>query len=185
VGLKTKYYLHWDTTLKKELVANELQRYSFRTNIEHKLNKWLSFGSASLTRTDVSGLNTGRNSFRNMFNAIRQAPNYYLWHYKSYWLQHLLTGNVGQGLNTQPLWNNISNIKYVLDIIKLKLARKEFFLIHLQTSLKAWIIDFKQVVIIRQKVDSYFGIQHTETVEVLMEDYKMLANSLRWNIQNI
>jgi hypothetical protein len=27
----------------------------------------------------------------------------------------LLTGNVGQGLNTQPIGNNISNIKYVLD----------------------------------------------------------------------
>jgi hypothetical protein len=28
---------------------------------------------------------------------------------------NLLTGNVGQGLNTQPIGNNISNIKYVLD----------------------------------------------------------------------
>jgi hypothetical protein len=42
----------------------------------------------------------------------------------------LLTGNVGQGLNTQPIGNNISNIKYVLDNNKMKLARKEFFLIH-------------------------------------------------------
>jgi hypothetical protein len=64
VGLKTKYYLSLGyNTQEGVAVANELQRYSFRTNIEHKLNKWLSFGgSASLTRTDVSGLNTGRNS---------------------------------------------------------------------------------------------------------------------------
>jgi P pilus assembly chaperone PapD len=26
---------------------------------------------------------------------------------------NLTTGNVGQGLNTQPIGNNISNIKYV------------------------------------------------------------------------
>jgi hypothetical protein len=79
---KSKYYylsLGYNTQ-EGVAVANELQRYSFRTNIEHKLNKWLSFGgSASLTRTDVSGLNTGRNSLSgNMFNAIRQAPNTYL-----------------------------------------------------------------------------------------------------------
>jgi hypothetical protein len=80
-GGTEKYYLSLGyNTQEGVAVANELQRYSFRTNIEHKLNKVASFGSsASLTRTDVSGLNTGRNSLSgNMFNAIRQAPNTYL-----------------------------------------------------------------------------------------------------------
>jgi hypothetical protein len=67
-----------------------------------------------------------------MFNAIRQAPNtiYDITNPTGYNI-NLLTGNVGQGLNTQPIGNNISNIKYVLDNNKMKLARKEFFLIHL------------------------------------------------------
>jgi hypothetical protein len=57
--------------------SNDMTRYSFRTNIENKVNDWFSFGgSVALTKTDYSGLNTGRNSFPgNIFNATRQLPN--------------------------------------------------------------------------------------------------------------
>jgi hypothetical protein len=64
-----------------------------------------------------------------MFNAIRQAPNtiYDITNPTGYNI-NLLTGNVGQGLNTQPIGNNISNIKYVLDNNKAEASTQRILL---------------------------------------------------------
>ena len=116
---KTKYYLSMGYTDQEGIaVANSMKRYSVRTNIEHELNKWLSLGgSLSVTRTEYSGLNTGRNSLSgNIFNATRQLPNTPILnpdHPTGYNLSDD-SSVVGQWDNTDPVGDNISNIAYVL-----------------------------------------------------------------------
>ena len=120
---KTKYFMSLGyNTQEGVAVSNEMSRYTFRTNLEHKVNDWLSVGAnLALSRTEYSGLNTGRNSLSgNMFNAIRQLPNTPIYdaNNPTGYNINLATGNVGQGTNTDPVGDNISNIAYVLDFNK-------------------------------------------------------------------
>ena len=117
---KTKYYMSLGYNTQEGIArSNEMTRYSFRTNIEHKVNNWFSFGgNIALTKTDYEGLNTGRNSISgNIFNALRQLPNTPI--YDSVnptgYNINLVTGNIGQWDNLQPVGQNLSNIVYALD----------------------------------------------------------------------
>lgn len=116
---KTRYYMSMGYTEQEGVAqSNEMTRYTFRTNIEHDVNNWLTIGgNVALTRTEYNGLNTGGGSLSgNMFNAIRQAPNTPIFDATNptgYNL-NLTTGNVGQGTNLSPIGDNISNIAYVL-----------------------------------------------------------------------
>jgi TonB-linked SusC/RagA family outer membrane protein len=120
---KTKYYMSMGYSTQEGIaVSNEMNRYSFRSSLEHQVSKWLTIGgNVSLTRTEYSGLNTGRNSLSgNMFNAIRQLPNTSIFDSTNPtgYNINLSTGNVGQGTNLQPVGDNISNIGYVLNFNK-------------------------------------------------------------------
>jgi TonB-dependent starch-binding outer membrane protein SusC len=117
---KIKYYLSMGYTEQDGIArANEMARATLRTNIEGKINKWITIGgNVSLTRTKYDGLNTGRGSLSgNIFNAIRQLPNTPIFDSSnpSGYNINLTTGNVGQGTNLVPVGDNISNIGYVLD----------------------------------------------------------------------
>ena len=116
----TKYALSLGYTEQEGIAkANEMLRYSMRTNIEHDVNKWLKIGaSIGLTRTEYNGLNTGRNSLSgNMFNAIRQLPNTPIYDAANPTGYNLSPTQdfVGQGTNLQPVGDNISNIVFVLE----------------------------------------------------------------------
>ncbi len=117
---KTKYYMSLGYNTQEGIArSNEMTRYSFRTNIEHKVNNWFSFGgNIALTKTDYDGLNTGRNSISgNIFNAVRQLPNTPIYDpaNSTGYNINLITGNVGQWDNLQPVGQNLSNIVYALD----------------------------------------------------------------------
>lgn len=122
---KTKYYLSLGYTSQDGIAkSNSMNRYNMRTNLDHDATKWLTIGgSIGVTKTDYSGLNTGRNSLSgNMFNAIRQLPNtpvYDAANPTGYNI-NLTTGNMGQWTNLAPVGDNISNIGYVLDNNKLQ-----------------------------------------------------------------
>lgn len=117
---KTRYFLSVAYADQEGVaIANNMKRYNIRTNLEHDINKWLTMGAGiSLTRTEYNGLNTGRSSLSgNIFNATRQLPNtpiYDATHPTGY---NLSADNsvVGQGTNTDPVGDNITNIIYVLD----------------------------------------------------------------------
>lgn len=121
---KTKYFLSLGYTSQDGIAkSNSMNRYSMRTNLEHDVTKWLTVGgSINLTKTDYSGLNTGRNSLSgNMFNAIRQLPNTPIYDPSNPTGYNIsTTGNVGQWNNLAPVGDNISNIGYVLDKNKLQ-----------------------------------------------------------------
>lgn len=116
----TKYYMSLGYNTQEGIAkSNEMTRYSFRTNLEHKVNNWLSFGgSVALTKTDYNGLNTGRNSISgNIFSATRQLPNTPIYDplNSTGYNINLTTGNIGQWDNLQPVGQNLSNIVYALD----------------------------------------------------------------------
>lgn len=122
---KTKYYMSMGySTQEGVAVSNEMNRYSFRSSLDHQVANWLTIGAnIGLTRTEYDGLNTGRNSLSgNMFNAIRQLPNTSIFDSSNPtgYNINLSTGNVGQGSNLQPVGDNISNIAYVLNFNKFK-----------------------------------------------------------------
>jgi TonB-linked SusC/RagA family outer membrane protein len=120
---KTKYYMSMGYSTQEGIaVSNQMNRYSFRSSLDHQIAKWLTVGAnIGLTRTQYDGLNTGRNSLSgNMFNAIRQLPNTPIYDSSNPtgYNINLSTGNVGQGTNLQPVGDNISNIAYVLNYNK-------------------------------------------------------------------
>ncbi|MBC5836390.1 SusC/RagA family TonB-linked outer membrane protein [Flavobacterium muglaense] len=119
---RTKYYLSLSLTDQEGInLANDMSRYSIRANVDQDVNKWLSIGTnLSVTRTEYNGLNTSASGLSgNIFNAIRQVPNvpiYDTTNPTGYNLTQPLTSNtVGQGLNTDPVGDNITNIVYVLN----------------------------------------------------------------------
>jgi TonB-dependent starch-binding outer membrane protein SusC len=99
--------------------ANNMNRFNFKTNLDHKVLKWLNVGGGlSYTQTKYNGLNTGRNSLSgNIFNAIRQLPNTPIYNPEHPTGFNIATNNtvVGQWDNTDPVGDNISNIGYVLE----------------------------------------------------------------------
>ncbi len=117
---KTKYYFSLGYNQQEGIAkANDLKRYSLRTNLEHKFNNWFTVGgTVGLTQTEYNGLNTGRSAISgNIFSAIRQLPNtpiYDATNPTGYNI-NLVSGNVGQGTNLQAVGGNLSNIIYALD----------------------------------------------------------------------
>ncbi len=99
--------------------ANNMNRFNFKTNLEHKVLRWLTVGGGiAYSQTKYNGLNTGRNSLSgNIFNAIRQLPNTPIYNANHPTGYNLSTNNtvVGQWDNTDAVGDNISNIAYVLD----------------------------------------------------------------------
>lgn len=115
----TKYYFSMGYTDQQGIaVANNMTRYNLRSNLEHKLNNWLTIGgSIAITRTSYTGLNTGMNSLSgNIFNAIRQLPNTPIFDPSNPSGYNFSSDgrNVGAWDNLSPVGDNIPNIAYVL-----------------------------------------------------------------------
>lgn len=99
---------------------NEMNRYTLRANIDHKIKKWLTVGlNSSVSRTETFGMNTGENSLSgNIFSAIRMLPNTTVFDVNDptgYNIDDLNTNYVGRGQNLQQVDDNLPNIRYTLD----------------------------------------------------------------------
>ncbi|MBF7092518.1 TonB-dependent receptor [Flavobacterium sp. ALJ2] len=119
---KTKYYLSLGYTDQEGInLANSMNRYSIRTNIDQQINKWLDIGTnLSMTRTEYNGLNTSSSGLSgNIFNVIRQLPNTPIYDANNptgYNLTLPLERNtVGKWDNNDIVGDNISNIVYALN----------------------------------------------------------------------
>ncbi|MGL5113555.1 MAG: SusC/RagA family TonB-linked outer membrane protein [Flavobacterium sp.] len=117
---QTKYFMSLGYNTQEGIArSNEMARYNFRTNIEHKVNDWLTFGgNIALSKTDYTGLNTGRGSISgNIFNAIRQLPNIPIYDAANPtgYNINLSNGQIGQWDNLQPVGVQLTNIVYSLD----------------------------------------------------------------------
>ncbi|SDK27051.1 TonB-linked outer membrane protein, SusC/RagA family [Catalinimonas alkaloidigena] len=108
------------TDQNSALIANDLQRYSFRANVDHTIKERLKLGtSLSYAFTTINGLNNGANSLSGaVYNATRMLPNVSILD---------PTNTAFDGFNVQPdgstlgignnlatVDNNIPNIAFVL-----------------------------------------------------------------------
>ncbi len=111
---KTSYFFSvgW-TDQTGATVSNALQRYTFRSNFDHKATKWLSIGTdMGLTRTKTVGLNAGSNALSgNIFNALNEFPNVPVYNADgTYNIQGAVTGQGNNLLNNQAALPNIAYV---------------------------------------------------------------------------
>lgn len=101
-------------------VSNSLNRYSFRANLDQKVNKWLTFGfNSGVTRQENLGPLTGSNNLSgNTFSVIRMFPNVDVYnpdHPTGYNIDAQNPRTLGRGANILELANGIPNQRFVLD----------------------------------------------------------------------
>ncbi len=102
------------------LVANDLVRYTARSNVDHAVTKFLKVGtSVSFSRTETYGLNTGSNALSgNLVGAARLLPNVTVFDPANTAFDgYNITPDgaaLGQGANLRPVDNNFTNLAFVL-----------------------------------------------------------------------
>lgn len=101
------------------VVANEFDRLSFRTNVDHKFNRFLEVGTGlSVNRSNTTGLNSGANALSGNISAgLRLFPNVSPFDVNNITGYNLSPdGSVlGLGPNTRNIDNNYTNAQFVLD----------------------------------------------------------------------
>ncbi|UPL49644.1 SusC/RagA family TonB-linked outer membrane protein [Hymenobacter sublimis] len=114
---KTNYYFSGGFTDQKGVIkSNELQRLSFRSNIDTEVKKWLRVGlSLGLTRTRTFGLNTSVNGLSgNVAGALALFPNVPARNPDGTAYVNA-AGIIGQGNNTSGIAFNYPNIIFPLE----------------------------------------------------------------------
>lgn len=100
------------------VVANYFDRLSFRSNLDHKFNKYVEIGSGlSASRTNTNGLNTGANALSgNISSGLRLFPNVSPYDDTDATGYNLSPDNsvLGSGANTRNIDNNYTNAAFVL-----------------------------------------------------------------------
>ncbi|AWG23597.1 SusC/RagA family protein [Flavobacterium faecale] len=102
--------------------ANDMKRYTVRTNVDANVTKWLTIGTnIGLTKTEYNGLNTGGTTGNalsgSIYAATKMLPNTPIYDAANaigYNLD-LVNNRVGQADNIIPIANNLPNIVYILD----------------------------------------------------------------------
>jgi TonB-dependent starch-binding outer membrane protein SusC len=117
---KTSYYFSGGYQDQKgAMVANSQQRFTFRSTLDHQINKWMDVGmNFSIARTTTDGLNSGTNALSgNITGAARMFPNVPIYDANNPTGYNLSSDNavLGSGNNKQNITNNYTNIKFVLD----------------------------------------------------------------------
>lgn len=99
-------------------IANEMEKYNIRVNVEQDFNKWLSAGgSVAVTRNNVTAMNKGNNSLSgHIFNATKQLPNIPVYDPDNETGYNITpTGQIGRWDNFQNVGAQLPNIMYALD----------------------------------------------------------------------
>ncbi|MEN2400777.1 TonB-dependent receptor [Flavobacterium sp. MC2016-06] len=190
---KTKYYLSLGySALDGINLANDMKRYTIRTNIDQEINKWLSIGTnLNLSRTEINGLNSNASGLSgNIFNTTRQLPNTPIYDAADPTGYNLSANNatVGQWDNLAPVGDNITNIIYVLDHNKYKSNTTRIIFSAFANAKITSDLSYKlQVSADNASTD---GLQYWNPIHgdgrgangILYQDN---TNLMRWNWQNI
>lgn len=119
-GEKTSYY--YSLGYNKQVGAirpNDQTRFSFLTNIDHNLNKFITVGAkVQVARTLNNGLNTGTNALSgNLIGAARLFPNVPVYDASNATGYNISPDGsiLGRGANTRNIDNNYTNIRFAID----------------------------------------------------------------------
>lgn len=103
---------------ESNVVNNDFERISFRTNLDHRANKWFKVGTGlNLTRSTTNGLNTGANALSgNIAGGVRAFPNVTVLNDAHPTGYNITADNqaLGQGANTLGITSNWTNQAYIL-----------------------------------------------------------------------
>lgn len=115
----TYYFSAGYQTQESNIVNNDFSRFTFKSNLDHTVNKFFKVGSSiGITRTETTGLNTGTNALSgNLAGGIRAFPNVTVFNDSHPTGYNLSIDNqaLGQGANTRAITSSWTNQKYVLD----------------------------------------------------------------------
>lgn len=118
---RTKYYVSLGYSNQEGIArANDLKRYTFRSNLDQKVTDWLNFGvQAGLTAQENTGPLTASNSLGgNTFAVIRQLPNVKVYNPEDptgYNIDAADRRSLGRGNNLITISDGIPNLRFVLD----------------------------------------------------------------------
>jgi TonB-dependent starch-binding outer membrane protein SusC len=115
----TNYYVSAGYSFQESnVVANDFERFVFRTNADHRINKWVKFGTGiNYTRSITSGLNTGSNALSgNVAGGLRAFPNVTVKDPNNATGFNLTADNqaLGSGANTRAITSSWTNQAFVL-----------------------------------------------------------------------
>ncbi|MFN3784846.1 MAG: SusC/RagA family TonB-linked outer membrane protein [Spirosomataceae bacterium] len=117
----TKYFFSLGFTDQQSAIKpNDLSRYSFRANLDHKVSKSIRMGtSMSYSLTEILGLNNGANSLSGaIYNATRALPNVPIYDEANTRFDGFNVtadgATTGFGANLAGPDNNIPNIGFVI-----------------------------------------------------------------------
>lgn len=119
---KTNYFMSLGFSDQAGIVrANDMTRYSFRANLDHKVSSRVRIGtSLSYSYTELNGLNNGANSLSGAtLSMTRMLPNVPIFDeanvaFDGFNVQPDGTA-LGQGANSATVDNNLPNIAFVLE----------------------------------------------------------------------
>jgi TonB-dependent starch-binding outer membrane protein SusC len=118
---KTKYFFSVGFSDQEGYIkANELTRYSFRSNVDHSIGERIRIGTnLSFSFTEINSLNQGENSLSGViYNATRAFPNVSVLDPANSAYDGFNTtidgAALGRGTNLGNIDNNIPNIGFVL-----------------------------------------------------------------------
>lgn len=116
----TNYYFSAGYQFQESNIRNnDFERFSFRTNVDHRISKFLKVGTGvNLTRSFTTGLNTGTNALSgNLAGGIRAFPNVTVMNSSHPTGYNITPDNqaLGQGANTRAITSSWTNQAYVLD----------------------------------------------------------------------
>ena len=174
-------------------VANSLRRYTFRANIDQKVNKWLKVGfSSGVSRQENFGPLTGSNNLSgNTFGVMRMFPNVPVYdanHPTGYNIDAANPRTLGRGANRIEIANGIPNARFVLDNDTRRSVNTRLLgNVYAEIGLAKGLTFRTQAGIDGNYVDDYIfqDPRHGDGFSANGRVSQAFSPSLRWNWQNI
>lgn len=171
---------------------NEMKRFTARSNVDQKLNKYLTIGtSIGVTQTETWGLNTGTNALSgNIYSALKQHPNVPIYNPAHPTGYNIDTNPdyVGRWNNVESIGDNLPNIVYTIDknVYSSRVLRT-LGNVYAQVNFLPSLNFKTQLSFDNSKTDGflYWNAIHGDGKSVNGRVQNNFSNGLRWNIQNI
>lgn len=192
-GEKTNYY--YSLGYNKQVGAirpNDQTRYSFLTNLDHTVNKYITVGTkVQVARTTNNGLNVGSNSLSgNVAGAARLFPNVPVYSTTNPTGYNISADGavLGSGANTRNIDNNYTNIRFVTDNNQFRATTNRAL-----ANAYVAVTPFDGLSIRSQIGADYTGIRDFQSLDPRHGDgrgsngsvYQASREVIRWNWQNV
>ena len=190
---RTNYY--YSAGYNKQVGAirpNDQTRFSFLTNIDHSVNKYVSVGmKLQAARTINNGLNSGTNALSgNVTAAARLFPNVAVYDPTNPTGYNISPDGavLGNGSNLRNIDNNYTNTRFVIDNNKFRAATNRIL-----SNAYVSVSPFDGLSLRSQVAADYTTVRDLQSLDPRHGDgrgsngsvYQSSREVIRWNIQNV